>query len=74
MSATPYVAKAVTEDLEELGIAGIDARHVEAYMRLEHGTLDAIGPRQWREEVIIAVALIREDPDGAESLARSYGL
>lgn len=74
MSATPYVAKAVTRDLEALGITGIDVRHVEAYMRLAYGTLDAIGPELWRMEVRLAVELIRQDPAGAEDLARSYGL
>ena len=52
-----------------------DPRHIEAYMRLVHGTLDQLTPEQFREEVALAVACIAEGGiDEAENLAQSYGL
>ena len=74
MGCTPYAEKAILKDLELLGVEGVDPRHVEAYMRLEHGTLDALSSREWTREVVRAVVLIAADPDGAERLARSQGL
>lgn len=74
MSCTPYAERTILEDLERLDAREVDPRHVEAYMRLEHGTLDALSREQWAAEVAIAVALINEDPAGAERLAESYGL
>lgn len=52
-----------------------DPRHVEAWMRLEHSTLDALTAAQFQSEVCIANACIT-DAGAAESeaLARSYGL
>jgi len=50
-----------------------DPRHVEAYMRLEHGTLDRLSPRQFAADVKMAVACIDADPAMAERLAQSYG-
>jgi len=51
-----------------------NARHVEAFMRSEHGTLDALSPEQFRAEVFAADLCAQEEPAVAESLARSYGL
>lgn len=58
-----------------LGRIGVDPRHVEAWMRLEHLTLDALDPNRFSDEVEIAIACI--DADGiekSESLAQSLGL
>lgn len=52
-----------------------DPRHVEAYMRVEHHTLDNLSPVQFTKEIKIAVACIKEDGiANAEALAKSYGL
>jgi hypothetical protein len=52
-----------------------DPRHVEAYMRSEHSTLDHLPPEQFEREVRIAVGCIEQGgTDIAETLARSYGL
>ena len=52
-----------------------DPRHVEAYMRIEHGTLDHLSPAQFARDVAIAVAcVVAEGTDDAEALAESYGL
>lgn len=62
--------------LAETGHVGkYDPRHVEAYMRLEHGTLDGLSARQFNAEVEVSRQCI--DAGGsadAESLALSYGL
>lgn len=52
-----------------------DPRHIEAYMRLEHPTLDGLSAAQFDEEVAIAVACVHEDGAvNAEAVAQSYGL
>lgn len=54
---------------------GIDARHVEAYMRLEHATLDAIPTWQFEAEVKLAIECIEVGGiENAEALAQSYGM
>ena len=57
------------------GRVGVDPRHVEAWTRLEHPTLDDLSLGQFRAEVEMAIRCI--DAAGAaqsESLARSFGL
>jgi hypothetical protein len=52
-----------------------DPRHVEAWMRLEHGCLDGLSPAQFSEEVGIAIECIAAGPAAeSESLAQSLGL
>ena len=52
-----------------------DVRHVEAWMRLEHRTLDALSPERFAQEVRVALACIAEaGPDESEALAASFGL
>lgn len=69
-----YYQKVISEILEELGLTGYDPRHIEAYMRLEHGTLNRLSRGQFRREVKICAECVDEDADGAESLAKSFGL
>ena len=53
---------------------GYDPRHVEAYMRVEHPTLDALPPSQFRREVRLACMCVDEGGlDMAERIAKSYG-
>lgn len=52
-----------------------DARHVEAYMRVEHDTLDSMPPGRFAAEVRIACACVDEGGvEMAERIARSLGL
>jgi hypothetical protein len=52
-----------------------DPRHVEAWMRLEHGTLDQLDAARFESEVCIANACITEaGKDESEALALSYGI
>ena len=55
-------------------VPGFDPRHVEAYMRVEHSTLDGLCPARFREEVAIACACVAEGgTDMAERIAKSFG-
>jgi len=71
-----YYTQALREALARAGrIGAADPRHAEAWMRLEHGTLDALSPDQFQREVEIALACIAAGPlADSESLAQSYGL
>ena len=54
---------------------GYDSRHIEAYMRLEHPTLDGMSREQFAWEVGLAIACV--DLGGAEMAertAKSFGL
>ena len=74
MSKSLYT-QTIRELLAKTGNLGIDPRHVEVYMRLEHSTLDGLSPRQFRSEVLLSVSCIEiEGNAGAERLAQSYGL
>ena len=66
----------IREALARIGrIGAADARHVEAWMRLEHGCLDGLSANQFRAEVKIALECIEAGPlADSESLAQSMGL
>jgi hypothetical protein len=52
-----------------------DPRHIEAYMRVEFGTLDHLDQERFRKEVEIAAMCV--DAAGieqAEACAKSYGM
>ena len=51
-----------------------DPRHVEAYLRLQYGTLDALSRDMIRREARSIIGAIDADPAMAERLAQSYGL
>jgi hypothetical protein len=67
-------ATLIREDLAATGNSDIAPHLVEAWMRLEHGTLDALSPKQFRREVLMAVACVRQAPEESVSLAESFGL
>ena len=51
-----------------------DARHIEAYMRAEHSTLDKLSPAAFRAEVRLACACVDEGGlEMAERIALSFG-
>jgi hypothetical protein len=53
---------------------GIDARHVEGWMRAQFGTLNHLGWPDIRRETKIALDCIREDAALSERNAQSFGL
>lgn len=53
---------------------GYDPRHIEAFMRVEHSTLDGLSPSRFRSEVKIAMMAVDEGgKEFAESIAKSFG-
>lgn len=60
--------------MQDLGCSAKDARLVEGFMRLEHGTLDALSPELFRQEAEIGFVCVKADRKEAEILAKSYGL
>ena len=68
--------QAIRERLASSGYVGqYDPRHVEAWMRIEHGTLDHLSLSAFNSEITLCRSLIDEAGfDDSESLALSYGL
>jgi hypothetical protein len=51
-----------------------DPRHIEAFMRVRHSTLDGLSRSEFRKEVKLAMACIDEvGPTEAEKYAKSFG-
>ncbi len=69
-----WYAETIRETAAKQGRIGYSPRLIEAWMRSEHGTLDAMTPEQFREEVEVACQLIDRNPALSETLAQSYGL
>lgn len=69
-------AQMIRESMARAGrIAAADPRHVEAWMRLEHGCLDGLSTQQFTDEVTIALQCIAAAPAAdSEALAASFGL
>ena len=58
-----------------IGDSKYSPRHIEAWMRSEHGTLDRLSKAAFRSEVSIALSCIDEaGVEQSEQLAKSYGL
>jgi hypothetical protein len=66
----------IRESLTRTGHVGAaDPRHVEAWMRLEHGCLDGLSRQQFTEEVAIALQCVAAATTAdSEALATSMGL
>lgn len=74
MKATLY-SDTIRTTLAELGFIGTNPNWVEAWMRLEHPTLDGLSRSQFKSEVKIAVECIHAASDADSiNLARSYGM
>jgi hypothetical protein len=72
---TSMYRNTIRETAARLGRIGTNPRHVEAWMRVEHGTLDWMDPERFSTEVEIALACLdRAGDDRSEALARSFGL
>lgn len=53
----------------------VDPRHIEAWMRLEHPTLDGLSAAGFEHEIDLAVmAIATAAPAESEALAASFGL
>ena len=65
--------KKIAEILAGIGRADVSPVLIEAWMRLEHGTLDALSPSAFAEEARIAVACVDLNPGLARAVAASYG-
>jgi hypothetical protein len=68
-------AQMIREVMARIGqIGNADPRHIEAWMRVEHGTLDGLCKERFAKEVKIALDCIRESGIAtSESLAKSMG-
>lgn len=56
-------------------VGAADPRHIEAWMRLEHGCLDGLSRQQFTDEVTIALQCVAAGPlADSEALAYSMGL
>ena len=66
----------IRETLAKIGrIGAADPRHVEGWMRLEHGCLDGLARSQFASEVKIALECIEAGPlADSEALAQSMVL
>jgi len=66
----------IRETLAKIGrIGAADPRHVEGWMRLEHGCLDGLSAEQFQREVEVALQCIAAaSAQENESLAESFGL
>ncbi|HPD73319.1 MAG TPA: hypothetical protein PLL30_16230 [Candidatus Krumholzibacteria bacterium] len=71
-----YYQQAIREEMAAMGrIGAADPRHVEAWMRLEHSTLDGLSRSRFTAEVKTALDCIAAVPTSeSESLAKSFGL
>lgn len=53
----------------------VDPRHIEAWMRVEHPTLDGVSQSQFSEAMYAALATVLDaGPEQSEALAASFGL
>lgn len=70
-----YYQQTIREEIARQGHIGIDPRHVEGYMRLEHPTLDGLTKSQFNKEVGIGIQCVMADGEmNAEANAKSFGL
>lgn len=60
----------------EAEAAGVEVapHHVEAWMRLEYGTLDARPLSDFRRSVVFTAEIDRTHPGESEALATRYGI
>ena len=65
----------IKEEVARQGFIGLDPRHVEAWMRLEHSTLDGLSKAQFSKEVGTCIVCIQEAGYlASEELAKSFGM
>lgn len=66
----------IREDMARLGRVGAaDPRHIEAWMRSEHPTLDGLSSARFACEVVLALECVAvTGVIASEALAQSFGL
>lgn len=65
----------IIKQLEKLGRTDIDPRHIEAFMRVQYRSLDALSDRDFFNEAKICIACVDQvGKEEAEKTARSEGL
>lgn len=70
-----YYQRLIAQRLVTLKREDVDPRHVEGWMRIQHGTLDALSAEAFAVEVRICVDCVDEAGiDRSDELAQSYGL
>jgi len=70
-----FYQETITAILALMDRSDIQAHHVEAFMRIEHKTLDGLSHQRFIDEVHSAVLCIEEaGQEEAEALAKSFGL
>jgi predicted methyltransferase len=76
MQRETFYARLIREDVAALGHVGqYNPADVEAWMRVEHGTLDGLSRARFRAEVQVAIACINAaSPADTASLRASFGL
>jgi len=61
--------------IAELAGPGYDPRHIEAYMRIQYGTLDHLSRDDFKREVVICKQCTgAAGAEQAERCAKSFGL
>ncbi len=75
MPSGSFYQNMIRSVLAREGVAEIDPRHIEAYVRLDHPTLDGLSYSEFSFEVAVAVeCILAGGIEQAESLARSFSL
>lgn len=70
-----YYEDIIRQEKNRIGRIDVDERHIEAFMRLQHQTLEHLNVDQFTDSIEIACACIDEGGTAqAESLAKSFGL
>lgn len=71
-----HYQQSIREAMARTGRVGAaDPRHIETWMRLEHGCLDGLSRQQFTDEVTIALQCVAAGPlADSEALATSMGL
>jgi hypothetical protein len=70
-----HYQKHIAEITQRLGKGHLDPRHIEAYIRLEHPTLNGLSAEHFEQEVRTGIACCDAvGEERAEALARSFGL
>lgn len=68
-------ATTIREHAAALGHLGTNVTHIEAWMRVEHPTLDALSPGEFRRAVLDAIGCVRAaTPAQNAALAEALGI
>ena len=74
MTRTHY-AQMISEIAASLGFIGMDARHIEGWMRSEHRTLDSLTSPDFRSAVADAIECVMcSDADTNNAIAELAGI